>query len=85
MRGKLDALINACILFNSFRVTVDAVIKSCSSFVFWDLTFSVTQLFHHALLLLGKPRGVILMRLEHAGKIQSASLISAAAAEVAED
>ncbi|KAK8443831.1 hypothetical protein SEVIR_9G039700v4 [Setaria viridis] len=30
-------------------------------------------------------RGVILMRLEHAGKIQSASLISAAAAEVAED
>jgi len=30
-------------------------------------------------------RGVILMRLEHAGKIQSASLISAAAAEVTED
>jgi len=28
---------------------------------------------------------VILMRLEHAGKTQSASLISAAAAEVAED
>ena len=33
----------------------------------------------------GQPRGVILMRLEHAGKTQSASLISAAAAEVAED
>jgi hypothetical protein len=31
-------------------------------------------------------RGVILMRLEHTGKIQSASLISAAAAvQVAED
>jgi hypothetical protein len=33
----------------------------------------ITLLFCH--------RGVILMRLEHAGKIQSASLISAAAAE----
>lgn len=32
-----------------------------------------------------RSRGVILMRLEHAGKIQSASLISAAAAEVTED
>jgi hypothetical protein len=30
-------------------------------------------------------RGVILMRLEHAGKIQSASLISTAAEQVAED
>ncbi|KAL6894322.1 hypothetical protein ACP4OV_008420 [Aristida adscensionis] len=30
-------------------------------------------------------KGVILMRLEHAGKIQSASLISAAAEEIAED
>lgn len=30
-------------------------------------------------------RGVILMRLEHAGKIQSASLISAADVEVGDD